>query len=91
LFKKAIRLNPDSAELYHSLGYMHYHSGDMEEAKRHYKKAMELNPKFAKPYHDMAVIYYSEGRYKMAIDHCDQAVVLGFRDNALLSALEAHR
>ncbi|MGB2960318.1 MAG: tetratricopeptide repeat protein [Bacteroidota bacterium] len=46
ILKQSVRLFPDEANPYDSLGDAYVKAGDIESAKEAYKKALELDPEF---------------------------------------------
>ena len=53
--EKAMRDEPDNADIYNYLGFAHRKSGDYEASGTHYQKALSLNPN-----HKLALEYQGE-------------------------------
>ena len=73
----AIRLNPDSADIYYNLSNAHMLLGDVKNAILAYKKALDINSNDADITLNLAIAYYHAGEHKLAISYGDKAVKLG--------------
>ncbi len=66
--KKAIELDPFSAEAHNSLGGIHeFWDWDWAAAEKEYSRALELNPNFAAGHQDYALFLVFQGRFEQAI------------------------
>ncbi len=43
-FKKALKINPGSSEIYYNLGLVYEGKNNLEEARKMYEKASEIDP-----------------------------------------------
>jgi len=91
LMNKSSKLDPDDPQIYHHLGYVYIQLGDPQKATAMYEKAIEVDPNYVEAYHDLAIIYVSVQKYALAIKYCDLSVAMGYKDEALLRALEPYR
>ena len=81
-YKKAVTLNPNHADAYHSLGRI-YHIGkeNYDNAIKYYKKEIELNPNLAKTYHYLGLAYaYGKEDYDNAIKYYKKVIELKPKD-----------
>jgi len=91
-YKKALAIDPSYLEAHTNLGIAYLAKGRLEEAISEHKMALAINPCFAKAHNNLAVAYYFRGDYRLAIEHCDQAIELGFRPHPqFLKQLELYR
>ncbi|MCX5694284.1 MAG: tetratricopeptide repeat protein [Candidatus Omnitrophica bacterium] len=91
-YKKALELNPGSKESCVGLANAYLITNRSEEAILLLKKALELDPALAVAHNNLALAYYYAQEYTLAIQHCDQAVQLGYpRSPKLLELLEPYR
>ena len=73
--KKAITLNPNSADAYEQLGSTYYWTGRFTEALDYVKKAIRLNPMPPSYYFlRLGSIYFALERYEEALDIYKKAV-----------------
>ena len=75
-FTKAIELNPDFANAFHSRAYAYYSIDDYPRAIADYTQAIQLNPDFAFAFHSRANAYYEMADYPRAITDYTQAIQL---------------
>ena len=88
----AVKINPDFADAYNSLGIIFKDIGQIEPAVRFFLKALEINPELAETHNNLSIIYYAKKQYSLAIKHCDQAIKLGYKiHSGFLKALAPHR
>ena len=86
----AVRIDPLSPIINHTLAYQLRHVGRFTEAETRFKKAIEVDPYFARAYHGLAVLYFSDlGRLDDAAINAHKACRLNPR-NATNFALLAH-
>ncbi len=64
--RKAIELNPDSADHHSNLGNILNNLGKFKEAELSLRKAIELNPEFASAYSNLGNILNNLGKFKEA-------------------------
>ena len=75
-FTKAIELNPDFANAFHSRAYAYYSIDDYPRAIADYTQAIQLNPDFANAFHSRANAYYEIADYPRAVADYTQAIQL---------------
>jgi len=91
-FKKAVEINPNSADAHTALGAAYANKGMPDKATAEYRKAIEINPNSAEAHYGLALSYYYKGGHDSAIRHCDRAIELGYRVHPeLLEALKPYR
>ena len=61
-YKKALRLDPDSAILYAESGRLYMRSGQYEKAKKNMEKAIELAPEHSNTHVNMAELLLIDER-----------------------------
>lgn len=93
-FNLILKLNPNHALSYNSLGYLHAQIGDFEQAIKYLKKYVFIAPDQANPHDSLGEIYIMVGRYQDAIDHFRRALAvkpnLGIEPNNLGSVIFLH-
>ncbi|MBU0518009.1 tetratricopeptide repeat protein [bacterium] len=93
-FNIILKLNPNHALSYNSLGYLHAQMGDFENAIKYLKKYVFIAPDQANPHDSLGEIYIMVGRYQDAIDHFRRALAvkpnLGTEPNNLGSVIFVH-
>jgi tetratricopeptide (TPR) repeat protein len=68
LFKKAIQLNPGSANAYNNLGAALVHLGEYEEAVKQYQLSIKLDPYYFKAYCNLGGLLAKMGHYPEALE-----------------------
>ena len=87
-YQQALRLNPDSLELYNNIGVALSLDGQRDEAVRVLNDAIKKNPRHYQAYYNLAVLAIKEGRQDEALnfyhkvielkpDHLDALFTLG--------------
>ncbi|MCR9129909.1 MAG: tetratricopeptide repeat protein [Alphaproteobacteria bacterium] len=76
LLRTAIYANPDSPDLWNSLGTTLLESGDPLQALTFYEEALRLQENFARAHHNMAFCYDLTGDTDRAIMHFRKALTL---------------
>ncbi|MCK9457501.1 MAG: tetratricopeptide repeat protein [Candidatus Riflebacteria bacterium] len=66
-FRKALSLDPDSAETYKDLALLNYNQGKYQEAYEQSKRAIALNRTLKEAYVVLASLYAKKGRHEDAI------------------------
>lgn len=66
--KKALELNPDSAEAHSSAGLAHLVREEFDEAERELHQAIDLNPALFEPYYYLARTRFHQGDMDMAAE-----------------------
>ncbi len=75
-FTRAIELNPDFANAFHSRAYAYYSIDDYPRAIADYTQAIQLSPDFGAAFHSRANAYYEIADYPRAIADYTQAIQL---------------
>jgi tetratricopeptide (TPR) repeat protein len=75
-YKKAVKLNPDSAKVHYNLGVALQDEGNTNEAIIHYKTTINLKPGYVKAHNNLGVALRQEGKNSEAISHYKMAVKL---------------
>ena len=68
MFKKAIKLNKASDELYYYCASTYFKMGEILYAKKYYNLAISLNPDNQNYHFALANLYYSEKNYNRAFE-----------------------
>ncbi|WP_022667227.1 tetratricopeptide repeat protein [Desulfospira joergensenii] len=90
--KKAIIHNKNFIQAYTTLGTAYFMKGLVEESIKANLEAVNIESEFPIAHNNLAVGYLELKDYKKAIEHCDEAVRLGFEVNPeLLNELAPHR
>jgi len=74
--KRAIKVNPRSAEAYSNLGRLQNEMGERADAVESYTTALALKPDFAMAHSNFAALLIGLGRPHEALSHCDRALTL---------------
>lgn len=72
-FDSAIKLNPESGDVYYQLGQLFYLTGDLAKAQENFEKAKKYNPQNVYAYVQLACITYKNGDVKDAEDKFTEA------------------
>ncbi len=84
--KKAVELDPSSAEAYASLAFStFYWSWDAAGAEREFRRSIELNPDYAPAHQWFANVLDTEGRLPEALQEINRAEQLDPASNAILA------
>lgn len=75
-FKKAIAIDPASAEPHFCLGEMYQQEKDYDNAIAKYNEALSINPKFAEAYNNLGVIHASRGDFPASVAAFQKALEL---------------
>lgn len=90
--QKAIAFNSNFIQAYTTLANAYLMEGLVEESIQANLKALRIEPKFAIAHNNLAIGYLELGKFDSAIEHCDQAVELGYEVNPeILEELAPHR
>lgn len=87
VFKEAVQLNPQDANLYYYLGVSSYFTGDASQAVEYLKKGAELSPADPEIYFNLGVNQFSLGDYKNAVASLKKAAELSPDDGEISSLL----
>ena len=75
-FKKALEIDPESANAYRGLGRAYFKSGDKQKASEAFHEALRLNPDSAETYYDLGTTRYESGDYAAAASAFEEAIRL---------------
>ena len=75
-FKKAIELDPDSADAHHLLGLAYLKTDTRVRALEELREAIRLRPEWVEAHYDLARAYYDFGDYKNAASSFEEAIRL---------------
>lgn len=67
--KKALELNPDSAEAHNMMGVLLERDGDPKGADKEFRKALRLRSDYSQAHNNYAIFLFRNGRYKEAMKH----------------------
>ncbi len=74
MYKKAIQLNPNSADSYYNLGVALAYTGKHEEAKKQYQMPINKDPHFLDAYTNLGVLLIEMGDYQEALEVLKPAI-----------------
>jgi len=77
---KAIEVDPEYIELYHTLAFLKDQLGQYDEAIKDYDRAILINPEDALAYSKRGWMKYQLGQYDEAIKDFDQAILIDPED-----------
>lgn len=72
LFEKVVAGEPDNAEAFNQLGYIHRRLQDFDQAFAYYKRALEIDPEHTGAHHYIGEAYLEVGNLEMAEYHLAQ-------------------
>jgi len=75
-FRKAIELDPESADAHHALGLAYLKTGEKVKALKALKEATRLRPDWPEAHYDLGQAYYDFGDYKSAAGSFEEAIRL---------------
>lgn len=78
-YNKAVRLNPDNAEIYYNRGIAYSKIGQYQNAISDYNEAIRLKPDYVEAYNNRGNIYGQHGQYQLAIEDFNK--VIGINPN----------
>ncbi len=73
---EAIRLDPQSAEVYYKRGFAYQNMGQGERAIEDFDRAIRINPEFAMAYSNRGYAYLNKRQYDRAVVDCTKAIKL---------------
>lgn len=90
--KKAIAYNHHFLQAYATLANAYLMQGDVTASIETGRKLIELEPNFAIGHNNLAIAYLENGEYELAVEHCDEALKLGYSVSAEIRAeIDKHR
>ena len=75
-YKKALEIEPDSANAYYNLGNVFLKRGELDEAIKHYTKALDLAPDLPEAHLNLGNTLLKQGKLEEAIEHYNRAIKL---------------
>ena len=88
-FNKALKINPDNAEIYINRGTCYAQQGNLAQALSDYNMSITLAPDGPQAFYDRAVLYYQLKKYDKAWDDISRAQGFGAEINPqFISALK---
>ncbi len=75
-FNKAIKVNPNNADVYVQRGIYYFEQDDWEAASNDYEKAISLDPKNSHAYYNRGSLLMAQKNYPLALEDMTQAIVL---------------
>lgn len=87
LLKKALRIKPDFAHTYYTLGYFYYSDNNYDEAGFWLDEAIKLDPQFWPAHKLLGDIYFGERNYESAIEKYKTVINSNHGDAVLLNDL----
>ena len=79
-YRKAIKLQPGTPELYFNLGIVLGHLDQLEEAEACYIEATRLNPRFFEAYGNLGTLYQRQGKLNDAIQSYQKGLHINPQD-----------
>ncbi len=76
VLEKAVKLNPNDAEVNMNYGYTLYLGSMFSSAIEHLKKALEIQPDYPEAHYNIALAYSRIGEYNLAREHWEKVVKL---------------
>ncbi len=73
-FKKAIQLNPNSADGHYNLGIGFARIGSYQEAEKHYRMAIDKDPYLLDAYTNLGGLFIGTGEYQKAVEILNSAI-----------------
>jgi len=74
VYKQALKINPEHADVFNNMGNAQKNKGDPEAAVISYKQALKIKPNNAGVYNNMGKALHDNGDLKAAIDTYKQAI-----------------
>lgn len=74
IFNKVLKLNPDTINVYNSLGIIYRRQGRFQDAVKQYQKALKVNPQNENIYYNLGRIYYDTQLYTEAREMINKAL-----------------
>lgn len=75
---KAIAYNRNFLQAYATLANAYLMQGDVAASIETGRKVLDIEPQFAVAHNNLAIAYLENGEYELAVEHCDQALKLGY-------------
>ncbi len=86
VWKKALKIIPDDAEVNNFVGLAYYKLGKLDSAIIYYKKAVELNPVYYQAWNNLGYMYFLKSDYLEALKYFNKALEANpYYDQAILN------
>lgn len=72
----ALTIQPDSASLHDTYGYLLFRQGDLEEARDEFEQALRLDPELASALNNLGITLLTAGQPLEALSHLQAAIAL---------------
>ena len=76
VYKKAVELKPDSAEIHTNLGLTLYEMGLFLQAEKEYKDALKIDKNFVLAYNGLGILYAKMKRFDEAATFWQEGLIL---------------
>ncbi len=76
LFTAVVESEPDNADAFNHLGYIHRQLQSFDDAFRYYRRALEINPEHTGAHHYIGEAYLEVDRLDMAEQHLRQLDII---------------
>lgn len=86
LYMEALKINPNTLNVYNSLGILYRRQGRLKDSIRMYRKALRVNPEDENIYYNLARVFISVNSPEKAVDILEKALKInpGFSEAAKL-------
>ena len=76
LLENAIKIEPNSYDLYLKLGLLNQHLANYDESIKYFKKTISLEPKSVSAFSNLGIIYYKLNKKNLALKNYLKAISL---------------
>jgi Flp pilus assembly protein TadD len=73
LYREAIDLDPENAQLYNDLGYCYFLQGNLSESEKTIAKAVAMAPNTTRFHNNLGMVYGHQQKYKQALQEFREA------------------
>jgi tetratricopeptide (TPR) repeat protein len=73
-YKRALQIEPQSAEVQYNLGSLLGMRGNIQEAKQHLEEAVKIQPGYAEAHSNLGNVFSMQGNPKIAVEHYRKAL-----------------
>lgn len=79
ILREVIKANPDTVNVYNTMGILHRRRGNLVDALRWYGKALKVNPEDENIHYNIGRCHFEAGQYGEAVVNLDEALKLAPR------------